>query len=177
MALKPQDVLVVLKWALHPRERWTFPALSAALGIPIGGVHASVQRALQARLLARTGEEPAVLVVARENLLEFLIHGVKYSFPVERGAVTRGVPTAHAAPVLKRHFAATEGLPPVWPDPKGKLRGETFQPLYKAAVRAAADDDALYAALALIDAIRGGSARERTLATKLLSKQILGTNA
>lgn len=175
MALKPQDVLVALKWALHPRERWTFPKLSAALGIPVGGVHNSVQRALQAKLMAKIGQHPTVLVAARENLLEFLIHGLMYAYPAERGGLSRGVPTAHAAPVLKRHFAATEGLPPVWPDPKGKVRGETFTPLYKTSVKASVGDPDLYAALALIDAIRGGNARERALAIKLLSKQILGT--
>ena len=177
MALKQQDVLVVLKRALHPRECWTFPKLSAALGIPVGGVHNSVQRAIGSRLLARIGEHPAQLVPVRENLLEFLVHGLTYTFPAERGGITRGVPTAHAAPVLKQHFAGTDGLPPVWPDPRGKVRGETFKPLYKTSVRAAADDPDLYVALALIDAIRGGSARERALAAKLLTKQIMGTTA
>ena len=38
------------------------------------------------------------------NLTEFLIHGVKYAFPVERGGPTRGFPTAEAASPLNQHF-------------------------------------------------------------------------
>ncbi len=173
MAMKPLDVLVLVKWALHPKERWTFPALASSLGIAASATHGAVKRALQARLMARSGESPTAVQPVRASLLEFLIHGLKYVYPAERGSVTRGVPTAHAAPVLKKHFAPTDGLPPVWPDPKGTVRGEAFKPLYKAAAKAAASDPALYSALALIDAIRGGNARERELAAKLLTEMIM----
>lgn len=172
MALKPQDVLLVLKWALHPKSRWTLTALSAALDLPLAATHASVKRALQSKLLVRAGDGATSLLPVRESLVEFLLHGLKYVFPVERGSATRGVPTAHAAPVLKKYFPAGQSLPPVWPDPAGKVRGEAFKPLYKSVVRSTALDPALYSALALIDAIRGGNARERELATKLLRAQI-----
>lgn len=174
MVLKPQDVLVALNWAVHPNVRWTFPGIAKALGISSSEAHASVKRALQSRLMYRIGDAPASVRVARENLLEFLIHGLKYVFPAERAGVTRGMPTAHAAPVLKGHFVqAGQQLPPVWPDSAGDVRGEAFKPLYKAAVKAAADDPDLYAALSLVDAIRGGSARERDLASRLLEDLIM----
>ena len=50
------------------------------------------------------------------------------------------------------------------------MRGESFEPLYPSAVIASKKDDQLYAGLALIDAIRGGRARERKLAEDLLEK-------
>ena len=174
MPLKPQDVLVVMKWALHPGERWTFPGLASALGISASEAHAAVKRALQSRLLCRVGEGPAAVQPMRENLVEFLVHGLKYCFPAERGGTTRGVPTAHAVPALAQHFGGGTGLPPVWPDPKGTVRGEGFKPLYGSAARAAANDPELYAALALIDAIRGGHAREREIAARLLTGMVMG---
>lgn len=90
MALKPQDILVVVKWALHPTERWTFPAIASALGISASEAHAGVRRALRSRLMGRVGEGPTSVQPLRENLLEFLIHGLKYVFPPERGVSTRG---------------------------------------------------------------------------------------
>ena len=36
----------------------------------------------------------------RSALLEFLLHGIRYAFPAEKGSLTRGVPTGYAAPPL-----------------------------------------------------------------------------
>ena len=65
------------------------------------------------------------------------------------------MPTAHAAPPLKGQIIDGD-LPPVWPDAEGKVRGVTFEPLHKAAPKAARKDPALYELLALIDAVRDG---------------------
>jgi hypothetical protein len=75
---------------------------------------------------------------------EFLIHGVKYAFPVQRGEVTRGMPTAYAAPPLNDQIADSSDLLPVWPDPEGEARGVTITPLHKAASKAARKDPALH---------------------------------
>jgi hypothetical protein len=82
------------------------------------------------------------------------------------------MPTAHAAPVLRSHFVADDVLPPVWPDPEGTVRGESYQPIYRSAVRAARRDPQMYECLALVDAIRGGRARERKTAEGLLRQRI-----
>ena len=172
MVLKPQDLLVALAMALHPEQSWSLPALVRATGVSLSEVHAAVRRCQAARLLGPyRGESTQVL---RANLLEFLEHGAKYAFPPERGGATRGMPTAHAAPVLKKLIAGTKEAPPVWPDPEGTVRGESFSPLYKSAPKAAAQDARLYDALALFDAIRGGAAREREIAGKLLRELLSG---
>lgn len=103
---------------------------------------------------------------------EFLIHGVKYAFPVQRGEATRGVPTAYAAPPLDGRIASEGDLPPVWPDAEGDVRGVTLEPLHRAAPKAARGDPALYEILALIDALRDGRARERQLAETELSARL-----
>ena len=103
---------------------------------------------------------------------EFLIHGVKYAFPVHRGEATRGDPTAYATPPLSSQIVDNGDLPPVWPDPDGEVRGATLEPLHKAAPKAARKDPALHEVLALIDALRDGRVRERRLAEKELSARL-----
>jgi len=110
--------------------------------------------------------------VNRRALLEFLVHGVKYVFPAVRGRTTRGIPTAHAAPPLAKQIVAAGELPPVWPDPHGSVRGETFMPLHRSAVAAAKKDSKMYELLALVDAVRDGRARERRRAESELEKRL-----
>jgi hypothetical protein len=136
-------------------------------------LHAAVKRALTAQLAVRNEE---TVVPNLRNLEEFLIHGLKYAFVPERGELTRGMPTAHAAPPLEQHFATSPEPPPVWPDPEGSVRGMAFSPLYKLAPGAAREDERLYELLVLVDAIRGGRARERELAIRELKKR-LASNA
>jgi hypothetical protein len=135
-------------------------------------VHAAMRRAVLAKLAV--AHQPKGFRVHAQNLLEFLVHGVKYSFPATRGPVTRGHPTACAAPVLRKRIVEGEGLPPVWPDPEGSVRGESFSPLYSSqtVIRAILADPPMYEATALVDAIRGGSARERQVATELLEQLV-----
>ena len=172
--LKPQDVLLLLKLAVGEEGVWSYPRIAAELGMSASEVHAAMRRAVHAKLAA--AQEPKGFRVHAQNLLEFLVHGVKYAFPVARGPVTRGYPTAHAAPVLRKRIVEGEGLPPVWPDSEGSVRGESFSPLYpsQTVIRAILADPPMYDAAALVDAIRGGSARERQVATELLGRLVTG---
>jgi hypothetical protein len=104
------------------------------------------------------------------NLEEFIVHGVPYVFVPDRGEVTRGMPTGYAGPLLSSLIQAADDLPPVWPDPNGKVRGQAFSPLYKSVPQAAREDGNLYALLTLVDAIRGGRARERSMAIQEIGK-------
>ena len=164
MSLKPQDVLVLLKLAIDERP-WTFSTLAQALSMSPSEVHNAVRRARKARLLDDWRPN-------REALLEFLVHGVRYAFAAERGALTRGIPTAHAASPLADEISPDAEPPPVWPDPSGNVRGQALLPLYKAVPPAARADPELYDCLALVDAIRAGRARERALAAKHLRKRL-----
>jgi hypothetical protein len=113
-----------------------------------------------------------VAALANKAVLEFLVHGLKYVFPAERGGLTRGMPTAHAASPLREHFAASDEVPPVWADPQGTIRGEELEPLYRSVPKAARADQRLYELLALVDAVRSGRARERELAVKELRNRL-----
>ena len=84
MVLKPQDILVSLKLSLVGDE-WTYASLAPALALSTGELHNSIKRIAVARLY-----NPVSRMVFRQSLLEFLIHGVKYAFPAERGGATCG---------------------------------------------------------------------------------------
>jgi hypothetical protein len=182
MSLHPQDVVVVLKLVAYRdrSKRWTYAELGKDLLMSPSQVFRSVDRAEAARLLSsfpnstenRDGLPLAWTWPNNGNLKEFLIHGVKYSFPVERGGPTRGTPTAEAAPPLNQILAHDFPLPPVWPDPNGLFRGIAFSPLHKIVPQAAVRDPKLYELLALLDAIREGRAREREIAIRELGARI-----
>jgi hypothetical protein len=166
MQLKPHDVVAALKLAVGPRL--TYPRLAEALDLSLSEAHGAVKRATAAGLLLanRTPNRPA--------LIEFVIHGVRYAYPAVRGGMTRGVPTAHAAPPLVNLIVGDNEPPPVWPDPKGEARGAAFSPLYPGAANASRTDPKLYECLSLIDALRGGRARERNLAKEHLTRLLNG---
>jgi DNA-binding Lrp family transcriptional regulator len=160
--------VVTLKLAVAGEAERTYARLSEALGISSSQVHASVRRAVEAGLVRADERE-----VNRGALLEFLVHGLKYVFPVERGGLTRGMPTAHAAAPLRKKLAvAPDDVPPVWPHPEGTVRGEELQPLHPSVPLAAHKDPKLYELLALVDAVRGGRAREREMAVRELRSRL-----
>jgi hypothetical protein len=169
LTLKPQDLMVLLKLVSLGAKPATYGELSESLGMSSSEVHASIKRAKAARLVNIEDDGP---VIVRAALKEFLLHGAKYAFPATLGSSTRGVLTAYAAPPLASRITQPNEPPPVWPDPTGEQRGISFHPLYPTAPAAAKRDQLLYELLALFDALRGGAARERQIASQLLSERL-----
>ena len=167
MVLKPQDIVILLKLVTLGGRPWSYNGLAHELSMSPSETHSGIKRAAAARLFDEGRHVPLL-----KALEEFLVHGVKYAFPPERGPMTRGVPTSYAAPPLKEQIVQSADPPPVWPDPEGTVRGYEFSPLYKSVPRAAARDRDLYELLALVDAIREGRARERELAVKELKARL-----
>lgn len=175
MDLKPQDLLVLLKVAAHPPQRWTYAALGEALAMSTSEAHASVKRAVASGLVvARARGEWSPV---RPNLLEFVLHGVRYIWPATPGPVKRGVPTAFGTEPLASQLTASPGEAPVWAHPEGKVKGPTLSPLYRTAPQAALADPALHRLLALLDALRIGRARERSLAAQLMEAELMRADA
>ena len=169
MNLKPQDILFLLKLVAIGKKPRSFNKIAIELGMSPSEVHAAANRALAARLAVKDGENIRPNV---RNLEEFLLHGIQYVFVPERGGLNRGMPTAYASAPLNTWFVEDKEPPPVWPGPEGEVRGESFSPIYRSAPKAAKNDPKLYQLLVLVDAIRGGQARERELARKELAKRL-----
>lgn len=132
-------------------------------------IHSAIQRLETSWLVhcSEMNEKPNL-----SALEEFLIHGVKYAFPAERGGMTRGMPTSYASEPLCRLIKASTEPVPVWADPGGTTRGVALAPFYKTVPEAAKLDSLLYKRLALIDAIRDRRARERNPAEKELKNSM-----
>ena len=165
MVAKSLDIVVLLKLLLESNPK-TYAQLSKELGMSASEIHASVRRSAAAGLVdAKTKK------VHRDALAEYLLHGVRYAFPVVRGSICRGVPTAHAAPPLSDEFQDAD-LPPVWPHSEGTVRGYAVTPLHSSAVEAARNNHPLYQLLALVDTLRCGRARERAAAVRELKQRL-----
>lgn len=82
--------------------------------------------------------------------------------------MARGLPTGTSAPPLADRLVSRDAIPLVWPDRTGTVRGESLEPMYPGAPKAASRDPKLYALLAVTDALRAGSARERDVAASAL---------
>lgn len=169
VGLLPQDVVVLVKLISAGGQRPLMAQLAVDLSQSPSQIHASLKRLAKARLITGNQKERRPLLRPVE---EFLVHAVKYIFPAERGEVTRGIPTAYAAPPLADQISSGADPPPVWPFPDGHVRGTTFEPLHKTVPHAATHDPVLYELLALIDALRDGRAREREIAERELSARL-----
>ena len=167
MMLKPQDIVILLKLLVRDGSEWSYPTLSYELSMSASEVHSGVKRAVAAKLMDMHRKIPV-----KRNLLEFLIHGVKYAYPPDRGGITRGVATSYAARPLSELIVQPDEPPPVWPDPEGQVRGYEFSPLYSSVPKACKVDPKLYELLALVDAIRDGRARERKIAVREVHSRI-----
>ena len=169
LGLRPQDLMVLLRLALvgENDDAPGYAALAADLGLTASEAHGAIERAVLAQLAVKDNlGRPRVRL---EPLRLFVQHGARYCFPAIRGRLTRGLPTGYAAAPLNTLVRPAAGEPPpVWPDKDGQVRGETLHPLYPSAPQAARRNPALHELLALFDAIRAGSARERALAIQAL---------
>jgi hypothetical protein len=94
-------------------------------------------------------------------------------FYPELGSSSRGVPTGAAAPVLRDRLVVSSENSPVWPHPKGRARGHILAPLHPSVSEVALENPTLHTALAAVDLIRIGTAREREVAAEVL-QELLG---
>ncbi|MFY7879962.1 MAG: hypothetical protein ACOVP6_07820 [Lacibacter sp.] len=164
--MRPQDIAILVKIISFRDEAWQLSTLSSSLFISISEVSESLNRSRIAKLIDYEKKK-----INRQNLIEFLEHGIKYVFPQQPGSMIRGIPTAHSHPFVKNYF--TSELNFVWPDPKGAMMGLLIEPLYPKQIHAVKTDNNFYKLMALIDVIRVGKVRETKFAITELKKQIM----
>jgi len=161
--MRPQDIVVLLKIVLLGKKEWQYQDLGRSLYISGAEINASLNRSRAAGLIDYNRKR-----VNKLALLEFLEHGLQYVFPVEPGPLSKGIPTAHSHPAMKKNIISESIY--VWPDLKGKECGQSIDPLYLNQVKAAIEDPSLYEVLATIDILRAGKSREIKLGLIHLKK-------
>ena len=147
--------------ALQDKE-WRYIDIANAINISPSEVSEALNRCVIAKLI-----DSKKRTVRINALNEFLIYGLKYVFPIEPGAMVRGVATAHSASPIKEYFAKGVEVY-VWPYAKGKQRGQAIEPLYKTLPAVIEDDQLFYELLTIVDTIRVGRAREVKIAVEEL---------
>lgn len=152
-------------------DAFSVRALEDSTGISKSEVSGSLRRCLDVGL-ARAERGTGFPRANTRALLGFIANGLKYVFPARSGPLVRGIPTAHAAPVLAGRLMSAGEHIHVWEDAHGSVQGQRVDPLYKSVPRAVRRDPTLYAMLALVDAIRLGQERESALAGKLLAQYL-----
>jgi len=165
--LKPQDILVLLKLIVAPKEPQK--ALASSLNISPGEISHGIQRLKSSRLLTDEGK------VNSETSIEFLVHGLKYMIPPQFGPMTVGLPTSFAHPKFKFvRYDEKKDEVFVWPYAHGNKRGTALIPIYSTVAKACADDPKLYYLAALVEMLRSGRVREQKAAEVELVKHIGG---
>ncbi len=164
--MRPQDVVILLKIAALKDTPWLAKDLAQSLSISASEVSESLNRSKLAGLLS--GDKKRLM---KNNLMEFLEHGLRYVYPAKAGAIQRGMPTAHSAPPLRDVISSDEVY--VWPWAEGRVRGQAIEPLHPGVPAACAKDPRLYELLALVDTLRLGRTREKQRAVDALRQRIL----
>ena len=167
-SLRPQDIVILLRILTWPADTvWRHLDIARDLGLSQAEISLSLERCRRAQFLSEDKK-----TVFRNNLLEFIIHWLKYVYPGQMsGSMVSGVPTAHSASPLKEHIVSEVAY--VWPSAEGTVRGTGIIPFSNTVLNGARCDARLYEMLALIEALRVGRARERNMAADELKQRIL----
>jgi hypothetical protein len=168
--IKGQDVLVAIK-LLDPWEQ-SMLSLGNLIGVSASQAHASFGRLCAVGLVDQKRR-----ATQKAHFLEFMVHAVKYLFPVVVGSGDRGIPTAHSAPPLLQKLVTPSGASAyVWRSDGGKLaKGIAIEPIYKTVPLVVRHDFRAYTILAALDSLRLGKAREREIAAKIIEECIYGS--
>lgn len=176
--MKSQDIVLLLKLLSLEKsadaassDRYALRQLEQVTGISKSELSAALNRCLAVGLAARD-RHTSLPKVNRKALLGFLLHGIKYVFPVRPAELVRGIPTAFAAPVMAGKVMTAGDTIAVWPDANGRDKGQAVAPLFRSVPYAATQDPKLYELLALVDALRIGNAREAKFAGELIEQEL-----
>lgn len=166
MALKPQDVVIVLKLVAIEGQSWRYSSLAQALCMSASEVHGGIRRAQKARLV------DANLNVKKLALFNFLTEGLPYVYyPTLGEQLVRGFPTSFSA-LQEEGLLAYDDEVLVWESADGNTVGRSIKPLYSAVPRAIQQDPKLYQLLALADACRLGGVRGYAVSRQLLDQAL-----
>jgi len=165
--VKDSDVYV-LSGLLTQDGAWSYRSLAERLRVPHPVVQRALERAKGADLYSGDRRE-----VHLPHFEEFALHALRFVAPARLGPLTAGVTAAWAAePMADAIRSSGDEPPPVWPYAHGRVRGQAIEPLHSAAPEAVENWPELGEVLALLDSLRAGDVRARSVAGDLLLKML-----
>lgn len=156
----------------HLDYLFTVRGLAEELGMSKSEVSKSLQRCIDVNLV-KIDRITKKHIVNKKLLTDFIKYALRLVYPAKPAEMVRGIPTTFAAPILENKLLSAGEIKMVWSDHRGATMGQSIEPIYRAVPHAVKRDSRLYAYLALLDAIRIGSARESKLALSMLEDMIL----
>lgn len=164
--MHPQDIVVLLKIVTLKHDDWYNSDLAQSLKISPSEISEVLNRCKIAGLIDSKKRKVNI-----NSFMEFLVYGLKYVFPIEPGAIVKGIPTAHSASPINEHFSSSADVY-VWSYAKGTHRGQAIEPLFKSIPQIVQEDILFYELLTIVDTIRVGRVREIKIAVEELEKRL-----
>lgn len=158
---------MALRLLLVPEDR--YEPLAAALATSTSAVHRSVARLQQSGLCVKGRR-----TIIKSAFREFLMHGMRYSFPAVIGAEREGVATASMHPEVARVVDGDRDSSSfVWAREGGSSRGASLVPLFPGVLEVAARDPRMHELLATVDVLRSGGDGARRAAGESFASRFL----
>lgn len=160
--------IYVLAGLLAQDGRWSYRSLAERLCVPHPVVQRALERAKGADLYSADRRE-----VHPPHFEEFALHALRFVAPAQLGPLVPGVLAAWAVePMASAISPSPDEPPPVWPYAHGGVRGQAIEPLHPAAPEAVENWSELDKILSLLDSLRVGDARIRSVAARFLSEML-----
>ena len=156
LGLQKLDGVMLLEVNLNQK------ALSQELGISPAEMSGVVLRCKNLGLLNPD------FTVQLQPFFKLLENGLRYFLPTLAGRDSLGVPTAWGNPTVAKLLRGPAGRTPVWAADTGEVHGPTVTPLFRSVPYIAPQHPKLYAALAAVDLLRLGGAREAEVGLEVL---------
>ena len=167
ITIRPQDIVALLKIVSFNKNKqpaWMKKDLAAALFLANSEITNVYERLKYTGLIDVNNNG-----IQYQALYEFLLYGLKHTFPAVIGSEAKGIITSiNALP-----GSGIKSPNYVWPDYEGKQRGYAITPLYPEISSAAKEDTMLHQLLAACDVLRIGQVREVNFARNWLKKELL----
>jgi len=163
--IRPQDIVILAKIAIQKDDSWYIKDIANELFISNSEVSESLERSVYSGLLSNTKKR-----LMKGAFLDYLVYGLKYTFPQKPKSIQRGMLTAYSAPPIAELIENKEKI--VWAYADGKDRGMTIEPLHPNVPKACEKDKELHEILSLIEVFRVGNVREVKLATEEMKKRL-----
>lgn len=178
ISLKPHDIVLALKIGCigicRDKADYSISYFCDSLKLSRSEISKSLQRLHYLELIRIKAEgQKREYFLLVDNILAFLLSGMRHLFKPEPKGNSRGIPTGFSCSLIKSDMVPPE-TPLVWAYPGGSVNGEVVEPLYPGVPFAAQQDQVLYVLIALTDVIRIGKPREVTIAKSKLSTILKG---
>jgi translation elongation factor EF-1beta/biotin operon repressor len=170
--IKSQDILILMKLITLKGSPFRQVDLSSSLGISQAEIAYSLDRLKFSGLINEDKKK-----VNKLNSIEFLLHAVKFMFPMEYDAPARGIKVGPSSDMIRKEVKEKLDMDFVIPTLDGENVGFGIKPIYATTGKVVQSDEKVYELVNLVDILRGlGGVRHKKFAETKLRQIILGAN-